>query len=82
MITRVLEFKKIESDDETKYSTFYSSSKAETIIMRVILIMYLNQSIVQLYQTYKNIFQKCLGCIIDLRRLLIIGWIISNYQNN
>ena len=28
----VLEFKKIEGDDETKYSTFYSNSKAETII--------------------------------------------------
>ena len=30
--TLVLEFKKIESDDKTKYSTFYSSSKAETVI--------------------------------------------------
>ena len=30
--TLVLEFKKIENDDETKYSTFYSNSKAETII--------------------------------------------------
>ena len=28
----VLEFKKIESDDATKYSTFYLSSKAETVI--------------------------------------------------
>ena len=31
-ITLVLEFKKIESDDATKYSTFYSKSKAETVI--------------------------------------------------
>ena len=30
--TLVLEFKKIESDDATKYSTFYLSTKAETII--------------------------------------------------
>ena len=30
--TLVLEFKKIESDDKTKYDTFYSHSKAETII--------------------------------------------------
>ena len=82
MITLVLEFKKIESDDETKYSTFYSSSKAETIIMRVILIMHLNQSIVQLYQTCKNILHKGLGWIIDLGGLLIIGRILSNYQNN
>ena len=27
----VLEFKKIESDDETKYTIFYSNSKSETI---------------------------------------------------
>ena len=27
-----LEFKKIQSDDKTLYSTFYSTSKAETII--------------------------------------------------
>ena len=28
----VLEFQKLENDDETKYSTFYSFSKAEAII--------------------------------------------------
>ena len=28
----VLEFKKIENDNETKYWLFYSNSKAETII--------------------------------------------------
>ena len=32
MATFTLEFKHIETDDETKYSTFYSSSKAETVI--------------------------------------------------
>ena len=31
-MTFVLEFKKIESNKEIKYSTFYSSSKDETII--------------------------------------------------
>ena len=30
--TLVVEFKKIESDDETKYSTFYSNSKAEAVV--------------------------------------------------
>ena len=30
--TMILEFKKIESDDATNYSTFYSNSKIETII--------------------------------------------------
>ena len=32
MTTLVLEFKKIENDDNTKYSTFYSNSKAEIIV--------------------------------------------------
>ena len=30
--TLVLEFKKIENNDKTKYSIFYSTSKAETVI--------------------------------------------------
>ena len=30
--TLVLELKKIQSDDKTKYDTFYSNSKAETIV--------------------------------------------------
>ena len=30
--TLVLEFSRIENDDETKYSTFYSNSKAETTV--------------------------------------------------
>ena len=32
MTALVLTFKKIESEDKTKYDTFYSSSKAEIII--------------------------------------------------
>ena len=32
VITLVLVFKKIENEDKTKYGTFYSHSKAETII--------------------------------------------------
>ena len=32
MTTLVLVFKKIESNDKTNYDTFYSYSKAETII--------------------------------------------------
>ena len=28
----VLEYRKIENDNETKHKTFYSSSKAETVI--------------------------------------------------
>ena len=47
-----LEFKKIESDDETKYSTFYSSSKIEKITMRVILMMFLNSTIISNKQKF------------------------------
>ena len=32
MATLVLVFKKIKSDDKTRYDTFYSNSKAEIII--------------------------------------------------
>ena len=32
--TLALVFKKIESEDKTKYDTFYSHSKAETIIKK------------------------------------------------
>ena len=52
--TIVLESKKIERDDKTKYDTFFLNTKAETT-MKVTLMMCLNQSILQLYQTYKNL---------------------------
>ena len=32
LTTLVLEFRKIQSDDKTQYSTFYSHSKSETIV--------------------------------------------------
>ena len=47
MTTLVLVFKKIESENKTKYDSFYSSSKAEAS-MKVTLKMCLNQSILQL----------------------------------
>ena len=56
MAILVLVLKKIESDDKTKYGTFYSLSKAETIINKSDFDdNYLNKSILQLYQTYKNL---------------------------
>ena len=58
MTTMIIEFKKIESDDATKYTTFYSNSKAKTVINVVTLMIYLNQSILRLYQTYKNTLEK------------------------
>ena len=49
--TLVLEFKKMESDDKTIYSTFYSNSKQKQFLMKVTLMMYLNQCILPLCQT-------------------------------
>ena len=50
----VLVFKKIESEDKAKYDTFYSSSKPE-IIINESDIDDVFESILQLYQTYKNL---------------------------
>ena len=54
LTTLVLLFKKVESEDKTKYDTFCSSSKAETISMKVTLMMCFNQSIIKLQKAYKN----------------------------
>ena len=51
--TLVLEFKKIESDDKIKYDTFIQNQKQNQLLMKVTLMMYLNQSILHIYQTYK-----------------------------
>ena len=53
-----LVFKKIESRDKIRYDNFYSSSKAERIINEsdiVMKVMCLNESILQLHGTYKNL---------------------------
>ena len=54
MTTLVLVFKKIESENKTKYDTFYSNSKAEIII---------NESDVlkSIYTTVTSNIQKSLG---------------------
>ena len=48
----ILEFKKIESDDETKYSTFFSPT--EIINNDSSMADVLSQSIVGLYETCQN----------------------------
>ena len=58
--TLVIEFKKIESDDSMKYSTFYSNSKAETIVNEIDIDKFLDQFMLQLYQTYKSHVEKFL----------------------
>ena len=53
-IAIVLVFKKIECRCKKKYHTFYWHSKVE-IIIKVALMVCLNQSIPRLCQTYKNL---------------------------
>ena len=50
--TLVLVFKKIESEDKTKYDNFYSSSKAEIVINYIDDVF---QSIYTTITTYKNL---------------------------
>ena len=57
-LTLVSKFKRIESNDETKCRFFYSNSKAQTLLMKVILMVYLNRLILRLYQTYKRLRQS------------------------
>ena len=51
--TLVLEFERIEKDDETKYSTFYLIWKTETIILEKEIDDLFDLSILWLYQTSK-----------------------------
>ena len=56
MTTLVFVFKKIESEDKTKYDTFYSNSKAE-IIINESDIDDVFQSIYTSYIKYTKIFK-------------------------
>ena len=61
MKTLVLVFKKIEIEDKTKYDTFYTHSKAETIINEDDI----DDVFTQLYQISKKYLVKGSGWIID-----------------
>ena len=54
MTTLVLEFKKIELDDKIKYAQFIQTQKQKQLLIKVTLMMYLNQSILQSILYYKN----------------------------
>ena len=70
--TLVAEFKQTESNDATKYDTFYTNSKAETILMKGTL-MYLNQLMVQSCQTYKIHLEKVhVGLLIQSQIIMLI----------
>ena len=57
MKTLVLKFNKIENDDEIKYITFCSSSKAEIIIYDT----HIDDKIESIYSTIISKIQKSLG---------------------
>ena len=63
--TLVIEFKKIESDDAVKYTTFYSNSKAKATINDNVI----DDLFESIYNTVISSMQKHLGkglgCIID-----------------
>ena len=54
----VLEFRKIKRVEKTKYDILYLNSKQKQLLMKVTLTMFLNQSVLQLYQSYKNLWEK------------------------
>ena len=66
MTTLVIEFKKIESDDSMKYSTFYSNSKAETIVKEIDI----DNIFRSIYATIISNIQKPCG--------KVSGWIIDS----
>ena len=70
MTTLVLVFKKIESEDKTKYDTFYSHSKAEKIINESDI----DDMFKSIYTTIISNTQKSLG--------KGSGWIIDSVINH
>ena len=58
MKSLVSEFKRIENDDERKYSTFIRTRQQKQLLMKVILMIYLSQFILQLHQTYKKLAKE------------------------
>ena len=58
MTILVLEFKKIEIDDKTEYSTAYLNLKGKKMLARVILMIFLTKFILRLYQTCNKFLEK------------------------
>ena len=49
---------------------FSQTQKQKQLLIKVILMMYLNQSILRLYQTYKNLLEKILvGLLIQAKMI-------------
>ena len=56
--TLILLFKKRESDDKKSMTLFNQTQKQKYLSMKAILMMYLNQYILKLYQTHKSLYEK------------------------
>ena len=55
MASLVLEFRKIESGDKTNMTPFIRTQKQKQLFTKMTLVLYLNQSTLQLYKTWKNL---------------------------
>ena len=65
MTALVLLFKKIESDDKTKYNTFHSHSKAETIINESDIDYVFESIYTTIVSNIQKYLRKSSGWIID-----------------
>ena len=65
MTTLALVFKKIDSEDKTKYDTFYSHSKAETVIKESEIDDVFESIYATITSNIKNYLGKGSGWIID-----------------
>ena len=63
----VLVFKKIKSDDEINYDTFYSCSKAEIVINKSDIDDIFESIYSMILRDLQNLYGKGLGWIIDCR---------------
>ena len=52
---------KMQTDDKTKYDTFFNTQKQKQLSMKVTLMMQFNQCALKLYQIYKISLGKGLG---------------------
>ena len=55
MTILVLEFKKIQINDKHYITSFIQTQKEKQLLMKLMLMVYLNQCIILSYQTYKNL---------------------------
>ena len=76
------EFKKVESDDETKYSNFYTNSKTETVIVENGIDDVFESTYINITSAIGlgGIINSVIDCIINISKyIFLVGSIISNY---